>query len=153
MLHLVENFYSLFAGTHQNRREVIFDAGDYHPLYGQPGKVDHPKIRINTFWPTPPNLDRVAGDLDRHPISSPLYQQAWERRKKESYYENPIRYQLGPDVQPPIIGKELIFLGNKRTSRDRAGQTRPHLFYATTQNERMPLRDRRPYGGQLISSS
>ena len=103
---------------------------DYHPLYGQPEKIDRPGILLKTnFRSVPPGIEHLNGRLDSHFVSRPLYQEAWRLHKLKSDFNEPHRY-LSPYFNRPIEHKQLTFInGSHVSSRDPYRKRRPQQVY------------------------
>jgi hypothetical protein len=102
-----------FKGFMPPNSPYFFDPIYYHPLYGNEAKVDQVRgPSLNTNWRSePPDIDRlnlIAGS--RHITRSPLYRQAWEDRKKASYYNT----NVSQPVQLDLLYSKLGFLQNRQ---------------------------------------
>lgn len=140
MLPVIQGLFSLFYSPRRPKRKFIWPKIDYHPIHGFPGKVDRPKLRINTVFPSQPKfLSQLSGPLDRHIVAKPIYQRAWEQRKTKSYYNVDMVTQISKHSYRPIQEKRYTFRsGGKISSRSQPHQRTKNTFYDTIIEERIP---------------
>ena len=72
-------------------QKKIFPKANYHPLQGQPEKVDRPTLGsvFKTSLPSAPPFIGThlnGSDLKRHFVASTAYQLAYNQRKSKSFY-------------------------------------------------------------------
>jgi hypothetical protein len=131
MLSILESFVNLFNTAIKPPQQYIYSKDQYHPIYGQPGRVDNPSVNINTFFGSKiPYIEHLNGPLDRHLVTTPYYKQAWAQRKKMSYYNSDQITQISPYANPFIIGKRLDY-GNGKSISSRNQKERKNSFYDT----------------------
>ena len=98
---------------------IFFDKIDYHPIYGNPGKINNPSIPLKLNFPTPPkHLININSEFKNHFVSTPLYQQAYKQNRLDYFHDEHIF--LSPYWKRPIEGKHLNYLNGIRiSSRDK----------------------------------
>ena len=153
-MNLITSFLQTFNSSWYPRQEYFHDKIDYHPIHGQPGKVDRPKNHIKTYFGNQiPYIDRLNGPLDRHITSSAVYKQAWAERKRGSYYNLDLGTQISPYRNRPFQERRGDFIDGKKTSSRYPPQSRYRRtkYYETLKNGDRGFREYKLYQDTMNS--
>ncbi len=117
-------------------QQYVFSPADYHPIYGNPGKVNKPGVNLATKYYTPPKHIENVLPFGQKILNSSMYQEAYFQRKQDGF--NRPNYILDPDLRTrPIHGKELRFIdGTTIHSRDPYRKVRSTQFYDKVSEEK-----------------
>jgi hypothetical protein len=101
--------------------KYVFSPMDYHPIYGLPTKVTHPGVNTKTWFGSPiPHIVHLNGRLDKHFCGTPEYREAWQMRKRKSYYDTDVKSQISQYQNRPFqAGRMVTLTGKVASTRDR----------------------------------
>lgn len=110
----------------------------YSALWGNYNQVNRPGTVLKTNFPSDvPFLKQLNGNIEKHPISMPGYQQAYETRQRKSMYTNNPRHKLDIYQYPTIQEKRLRYLdGTTVSSRDHV--VKPDTFHEKCKSFKRP---------------
>lgn len=127
----------------------IFPAANYHPIKGQPEKVDRPTLG-SVFKTSLPSAPKFIGthlngsDIKRHFVASTAYQLAYNARKSKSYYNEggPIQQISHEWRNRPWQEKRLQYISKKGVptsiSSRNPKQKFENTFFSTAKGKHLP---------------
>lgn len=144
---LASFLYSVITPTgNVIQQEKPFPKANYHPIHGIAEKVDRPTMPFKTIFPARPKFIGThlnGASLDRHFVGTPLYRDAWERRKSKSFWNESFIGQISHESRNrPWQEKRLSFAttngGTKTISSREPGKVFHNNFFSSALTRALP---------------